>query len=163
MENTELDLAHILGEALLARHWQCAVAESCTGGRLAGAITEIPGSSQWFDRGFVTYTNQAKTDMLDVSPELILVEGAVSEVVARAMAEGTLKESHADITVAITGIAGPGGGSPEKPVGLVWFAWSSRQGGTQAKSYNFQGNRPAIRAQAVARALKGLIAQAKKQ
>lgn len=157
MENRESNLARRLGEALLSRHWHCAVAESCTGGRLAAAITEISGSSQWFDRGFVTYTNQAKTEMLEVSSELIVTEGAVSELVVRAMAEGALVASHANITVAISGIAGPSGGSPEKPVGLVWLAWAQRHGITDARSYYFEGNRSSIRTQAVAIALDGLI------
>lgn len=159
MENTELDLARTLGELLLARNWQCAVAESCTGGRLAATITDIAGSSQWFDRGFVTYSNQAKTQMLDVSPELIMTDGAVSEAVVRAMAEGALAKSRAHITVSISGVAGPGGGTLEKPVGLVWFAWSEAENITDAMSYQFNGDRASIRTQAVIVALQGLIAR----
>ncbi len=157
MNQSELDLAHRLGEALLNRHWRCAVAESCTGGRVAAAITEIAGSSKWFDRGFVTYTNQSKTDLLGVTQKLLAAQGAVSESVVRAMAEGALAASQADVTVAISGIAGPGGGSADKPVGLVWFAWSLRQGTTHAASYCFNGDRSAVRSQAVSVALEGIL------
>ena len=157
MNQAELDLARQLGEALLERHWRCAVAESCTGGRVAAAITEIAGSSKWFDRGFVTYTNQSKTDLLGVSQKELATEGAVSESVVRAMAEGALAASQADVTVAISGIAGPGGGSPDKPVGLVWFAWSCRHGETYAASYCFNGDRSAVRSQAVSVALEGIL------
>lgn len=160
MENTEYYLARILGKALLARHWQCAAAESCTGGRVAAAITDISGSSQWFERGFVTYANQAKIDMLGVSAELLNKEGAVSEAVVRAMAEGALTFSQADVVVAITGIAGPNGGSVEKPVGLVWFAWAQRGGITSTQAFHFKGDRSLIRQQAVHVALEGLIQEA---
>lgn len=157
VNQTELELAQELGEQLLAHHWYCAVAESCTGGRLAAAITEIPGSSQWFDRGFITYTNQAKIDLLGVADTILSTDGAVSEATVRAMAIGALKESDADLTCAISGVAGPGGGSIEKPVGLVWIAWASRDGVTEAASYYFKGDRFTVRTQAVEAALDGLI------
>lgn len=154
---SELTLARKLGDCLLTRQWHCAVAESCTGGRLSAAITDVAGSSQWFERGFITYTNQSKIDMLGVPGEILTLHGAVSEPTVRAMAEGTLAFSSADITCAISGVAGPGGGSIEKPVGLVWFAWSLRDGVTEAMSYCFKGDRFAVRTQAVYAALNGLI------
>ena len=157
MDQVELDLARRLGEALLERHWRCAVAESCTGGLVAAAITEIAGSSKWFDRGFVTYTNQSKTDLLGVPQKKLSSEGAVSESVVRAMAEGALAASQADVTVAISGIAGPDGASADKPIGLVWFAWSLRQGKTYTASYCFNGDRSAVRLQAVSVALEGIL------
>jgi len=153
----ELELARKLGEQLLEHHWYCAVAESCTGGRLAAAITEIPGSSKWFDRGFITYTNQAKIEMLCVADTILSRDGAVSEATVRAMAIGALTVSEADLTCAISGVAGPGGGSIEKPVGLVWIAWASRDGVIEASSYYFKGDRFAVRTQAVEAALNGLI------
>lgn len=150
-------LAQQLGDALLQRHWSCTVAESCTGGLVAAAITEISGSSQWFDRGFVTYTNLSKTELLGVPPDLIASQGAVSEAVVRAMAEGALAASQADVSVAISGIAGPGGGSPEKPVGTVWFACASRHHKTTAVSHCFKGDRAAVRSQAVWGAINTLV------
>jgi len=138
-DRSELTLARELGECLLARQWHCAVAESCTGGRLSAAMTDVAGSSRWFERGFITYTNQSKIDMLGVSDEMLTLHGAVSESTVRSMAEGALARSSADITCAISGVAGPGGGSVEKPVGLVWFAWSLRGGLTEAISYCFKG------------------------
>jgi nicotinamide-nucleotide amidase len=120
-------LAERLGQRLLERGECLAAAESCTGGWLAQSVTAIAGSSAWFDRGFVTYSNAAKIDMLGVPENTLNRHGAVSEAVARAMAQGALAHSRADWTVAITGIAGPGGGSPEKPVGTVCFAWASKR------------------------------------
>ena len=119
-------LAERLGHLLLERGEWLAAAESCTGGWLAQSVTAIAGSSAWFDRGFVTYSNAAKMDMLGVPESTLDRHGAVSEAVARAMAQGALAHSRADWTVAITGIAGPGGGSPEKPIGTVCFAWASK-------------------------------------
>ena len=130
-----LTLADALGKALAARGWRTATAESCTGGLVAGAITAIAGSSAWFDRGFVTYTNEAKSELLGVPAALIAREGAVSEVVARAMADGALARSRADLVVAVTGIAGPGGGSVAKPVGTVCFAWGRRGGAVEAVTH----------------------------
>ena len=152
-----LALAKTLGELLLDHKLRCVVAESCTGGSLSAAMTDIPGSSQWFDRGFVTYSNTSKQQMLGVPSRLIASEGAVSEAVVRAMAEGALAASSANLSVAISGIAGPDGGSLEKPVGTVWFAWASDSSLTQTQSDLLLGDRHAIRQQAVNIALEGLI------
>lgn len=149
-------LAAELGAALQARHWRCATAESCTGGLVAGAITAVAGSSAWFERGFVTYTNAAKVEMLGVASGLIDVHGAVSMPVARAMAEGALAHSPADLAVAITGVAGPGGGTAAKPVGMVCFAWARRGGATEAVTLHVPGDRAAVREAAVTVALRGL-------
>jgi nicotinamide-nucleotide amidase len=149
-------LARRLGRLAKARGVDIATAESCTGGGVATAITRISGSAKWFDRGFVTYTNLAKKQMLGVSQRTLAKRGAVSEEVAREMAIGALEQSPADISVAITGIAGPTGGSRLKPVGLVWFAWAERKGGVQARCFHFKGDRQSVRRQSVAVALQGL-------
>lgn len=133
-----------------------AAAESCTGGLLAAALTDIPGASAVFDRGFVTYSNDAKCELLGVDAALIGAHGAVSERVARAMAEGALSYSHADLAAGITGIAGPDGGSPEKPVGLVFIAVAVRGGNAVCERHVFPGSRGDIRASAVERALQML-------
>jgi nicotinamide-nucleotide amidase len=117
-------LVQALAAQLLSRGWMLATAESCTGGMIAAACTDLAGSSAWFERGFVTYSNAAKAEMLGVDAALIAQHGAVSEPVARAMALGALQHAHAQVTLAVTGVAGPGGGSAEKPVGTVWFAWA---------------------------------------
>lgn len=149
-------------EALLtrcrARGLKLATAESCTGGLIIGALTEIAGSSDVVDRGFVTYSNAAKTEMIGVPAALIASHGAVSEPVARAMAEGALACSNADIAVAVTGVAGPGGGTATKPVGLVHFACARRGAETRHESHIFPGDRAAVRLATVARALE-LIAR----
>ena len=150
-------LATRLGQSLLEKRATCVTAESCTGGLVAGAITEIAGSSAWFDRGFVTYTNEAKHAMLGVPEATLRAYGAVSEETARAMAEGALARSNAHFAVAITGIAGPSGGSPEKPVGMVCFAWAARRRTTIAVTRHFRGDRAAIRHASVVEALRGLI------
>ena len=157
MSDPATRLAQALGEACLRRKLWIATAESCTGGAVAEAITRIPGSSSWFDRGFVTYTNQAKEQMLDVSRETLRGNGAVSEDVAAEMASGALAASPADLVVAVTGIAGPGGGTMTKPVGLVWFAWAYRGGPAQCRRFVFDGDREAVRRQSVLVALRGLI------
>jgi len=144
--------AAILLEALRKRGWMLATAESCTGGLIAAALTHIAGSSDVVDRGFVTYSNEAKADMLGVSPALIASVGAVSEDVAGRMAEGALARSRAMIAVSVTGVAGPGGGSAEKPVGLVWFGTAARGGATVTEHRVFPGNREAVRSQTVAHA-----------
>lgn len=150
-------LAMQLGQSLLQKRALCATAESCTGGLVAGAITEIAGSSGWFDRGFVTYTNEAKQDLLGV-PEAVLREhGAVSEATARAMAEGALARSLADLTVSVTGIAGPGGASAGKPVGTVCFGWAGKGLPTTALTRHFQGGRADVRRASVMTALEGLM------
>ncbi|MBH2042295.1 MAG: CinA family protein [Comamonadaceae bacterium] len=140
---------------LLARGWMLATAESCTGGMIAAACTDLAGSSQWFERGLVTYSNAAKTELLDVPAALIAQHGAVSEPVARAMAEGALAHSHAQVAVAVTGVAGPTGGSADKPVGTVWFGWSV-QGHTTSERQQFPGDRAAVRAATLRHALQRL-------
>ena len=149
-------LARALGRACKRRGVEIVTAESCTGGGAAEAITRISGSSKWFERGFVTYTNAAKKEMLGVSQRTLGDHGAVSEGVAREMARGALKRSLADVSVAVTGIAGPMGGSRAKPVGLVWFAWGVRNGSVQTRAFRFKGDRLEIRRRAVAVALQGL-------
>ncbi len=150
-------LAAQVGEMLSSRGLMLATAESCTGGGVAEAITEIPGSSEWFERGFITYANRAKVEMLGVSEDTLRLHGAVSEAVVREMAEGALRHSPAHISLAVSGIAGPGGGTPEKPVGTVFFAWSVRNGETIASRHLLSGNRAEIRAQSVRIALRGLL------
>ncbi|HYH39539.1 MAG TPA: CinA family protein [Azospirillum sp.] len=135
-----------------------ATAESCTGGLIAGAITDIPGSSKVFDRGFVTYTNVAKSEMLGVPPSLIMAHGAVSAEVAVAMAVGALAKSKADVTVAVTGVAGPDGGTEAKPVGRVYIATAVRRGPAKAREYTFSGDRHEVRMQTVECALERLRA-----
>ena len=147
--------AERLATTLLARGWMMATAESCTGGLIAGACTDLSGSSVWFERGFVTYSNEAKTEMLGVDAALITAHGAVSEPVARAMAAGALRHSRAQATVAVTGVAGPTGGSDEKPVGLVWFGWSVR-GILTSEKKQFDGDRAAVRQATVQHALTRL-------
>ena len=151
-------LAADFGARLERRGAMCATAESCTGGLVAGAITDVAGSSAWFDRGFVTYSNEAKMELLGVSAATLARHGAVSEATARAMAEGALARSRARLAVAITGVAGPGGGSAAKPVGTVCFAWAVRDGATIATTRHFEGDRFAVRRAAVAAALAGLLA-----
>ncbi len=156
-----LQLATELGAALSARGWMAATAESCTGGLIAGAITDVSGSSGWFERGFVTYSNEAKIELLGVRPETLSRFGAVSEETARAMVAGALERSRADVAVAVTGVAGPTGGTPEKPVGLVWLAWGVRGAAVEAVSRRFPGNRAAVREATVAMALAGLLERAR--
>lgn len=132
-------------------------AESCTGGVIAARLTDMPGSSAWFEGGWVTYSNAAKTQMLGVAPELLERCGAVSAPVAEAMARGALAGADADLAVAVTGIAGPDGGSPEKPVGLVWFAWARRGRGCRTAERVFPGNREQVRAAAAAWCLHQLL------
>jgi nicotinamide-nucleotide amidase len=151
------DRAARLGALLEAREWRVSTAESCTGGLVAGAITDIAGSSAWFERGFVTYSNSAKTEMLGVRVETLAVHGAVSEPTAREMVAGALARSSAAVAVAVTGIAGPSGGSPQKPVGLVCFAWRCRGSTVQSVTRQFSGDRAAVREAAVIAALDGLI------
>lgn len=150
-------LVNQLANRLVAREWKLAIAESCTGGGLAYSLTNLPGSSNWFDRGFVTYSNQAKQDLLGVSPLTLSVSGAVSEQTAREMAEGVLQHSQAQLSIAITGIAGPDGGSAEKPVGTVWFAWASINGESHACVDIFSGDRQTVREQAIQFALEKLL------
>lgn len=151
-------LARKVGAALKERDAMLATAESCTGGWAAQALTSVAGSSDWFDRGFVTYTNRAKREMLGVKTAVLSRYGAVSEQAARAMAEGALAHSHAQVTLAITGIAGPTGGTPEKPVGTVCLAWAGKKRETVVRRLKFDGDREAVRRQSVVAALQGLLA-----
>jgi nicotinamide-nucleotide amidase len=152
-----------LVDALRARGWMLATAESCTGGGVAHAVTAIPGSSDVFDRGFVTYSNEAKTGMLGVPGATIAREGAVSEAVAAAMAEGALQASGVHVVVAITGVAGPGGGTPAKPVGTVCFAWATRDGAREVRTRYLEGDRDAVRAASVRLAIDGVLALARRE
>jgi nicotinamide-nucleotide amidase len=152
-----LTLARQVGDALLVRGWHCATAESCTGGGIAAALTDIAGSSQWFDRGFVTYSNDAKQDMLGVSGDTLAKHGAVSEATVREMVTGALIQSRAQVAVAVSGIAGPGGGTPDKPVGLVYVAWAMTGGEPVVNAKHFEGDRAAVRAQTVECALRGVL------
>ena len=149
--------AERLGEQLLQRQFMLVTAESCTGGWVGKIITDISGSSHWYDRGFITYTNQAKQDLLGVPADILQAHGAVSEATARAMVEGALIHSRADVALGITGIAGPGGGSIDKPVGMVCFAWATRAGDVLSEKQIFQGAREAVRRQAVMHALQGVL------
>ena len=152
----QADLVEKLAERLRARQQWLVTAESCTGGLIAGACTDLAGSSDWFERGFVTYSNLAKTELLGVPAELIARHGAVSEAVVRAMAEGALRHAPAQLSIAVTGVAGPGGGSADKPVGTVWFGWCVG-GRTDSERMRFAGDRAAVRAQTVVHALQGLL------
>jgi len=151
------DLAERVGHLLLARRLFLVTAESCTGGALSEIITRIPGSSHWFERGFITYSNEAKQELLRVPTETLARCGAVSEETSLAMAEGALANSHAQVSVAITGIAGPEGGTPEKPVGTVYIAWAGRNFPPKSVATIFQGDRLQIRHQACLLALQGLL------
>jgi len=148
-------LAEQLGRFLTVHGKIIAAAESCTGGWIAQVITEIPGSSAWFERGFVTYSNQAKVDMLGVSPKTIEYYGAVSEQTATEMVAGALAHSGANCAIAVTGVAGPEGGTPNKPVGTVFIAWKNKGEKTKVVKKQFSGDRHQIRAQSVKTALEG--------
>jgi nicotinamide-nucleotide amidase len=150
------DLVTALARELKARGWMMATAESCTGGLIAGACTEVSGSSDWFERGFVTYSNAAKHGLLGVPTALIEAHGAVSEPVARAMAAGALAHAPVQLTVAVTGVAGPTGGSADKPVGTVWFGWATPDG-VFTEHRRFDGDRAAVRQATVRHALAGLL------
>jgi len=150
------ELVRQLAARLGDRGWMLATAESCTGGMIAAACTDLAGSSDWFERGFVTYSNAAKTEMLGVPAAMIAEHGAVSETVARAMAEGAVRRSGAQVSIAVTGIAGPGGGSAEKPVGTVWFGWSVNAE-VQAHALRLEGGRAEVRQASVRHALQQLL------
>ena len=171
-------LVQALAAQLLSRGWMLATAESCTGGLIAAACTDLAGSSTWFERGFVTYSNAAKAQMLGVDTALIAQHGAVSEPVARAMAQGALQHAHAQVALAVTGVAGPGGGSADKPVGTVWFAWALPQGASapdagadlagganvpaqapalQSEVMHFEGDRAAVRQATLHHSLRRLL------
>jgi len=146
-----------VGLKLKDKGYKLATAESCTGGGIAYAITQVDGSSAWFDRGFVTYCNEAKHEMLSVSQEQLATVGAVSEAVALAMAQGALAKSHADVSIAVTGVAGPTGGTTKTPVGTVWLAFASKHFASQAFLLSLSGTRAEIREQAVSLALEKLL------
>jgi nicotinamide-nucleotide amidase len=150
-------LATLVGKALLSKGASLAAAESCTGGGIAEAVTRISGSSAWFDRGFVTYSNAAKNEMLGVGEGILAQFGAVSEETARAMASGALTHSHATLALSVTGVAGPTGGTADKPVGTVCFAWAERGGRSASETLHFDGDRDAVRRQSVIHALQGLL------
>lgn len=161
MTDTVHTLCSQLGERLLAKGWKLVTAESCTGGLVAAAITEIAGSSNWFERGLVTYSNEAKMELLGVPRDVLAGYGAVSEQTARAMAEGALRNSRAQISVSITGIAGPGGAVPGKPVGTVCFGWSVYKPNgrmeTRTETLHFPGDRAEVRHQSARHTLNGLL------
>jgi nicotinamide-nucleotide amidase len=163
MSITDADLkrlANRVGRRLLKAHRHVATAESCTGGWIAKVLTDIAGSSQWFLEGFVTYSNDSKTTHLGVARRTLERDGAVSEAAARAMARGALRRARAELSVAVTGIAGPGGAVPGKPVGTVWLAWAVRQRGVvrvYAQLKHFRGDRDAVRRKTVNAALLGLL------
>lgn len=150
-------LAQKLGNLLKQKGLLLTTAESCTGGGVAQTVTAIAGSSHWFDCGFVTYSNESKQSLLGVTSHTLLQDGAVSSQTASAMAQGAIMRSRADVCVAITGIAGPEGGTLDKPVGTVWIAWAIRHKPTKTLKYQFVGNRDEVRTQAVTAALEGLI------
>jgi len=155
-----LSLVRRLAEKMLAEGRMLGTAESCTGGLIAKCVTDLPGSSAWFERGWVTYTDRAKRQELGVAAGTLKKHGAVSEPVARGMVRGVLKHSRADVAVAVTGIAGPDGGSADKPVGTVWIAWAWKEGAeprVEARRFLFKGDRDEVRRQTAAVALKGLI------
>jgi nicotinamide-nucleotide amidase len=146
----------LVADLMLKKQFRLATAESCTGGLIAAACTDASGSSAWFERGFVTYSNEAKTDMLGVDATLIARDGAVSEPVVRAMAAGALQRARAQVSLAVTGVAGPTGGSDAKPVGTVWFAWATPQGVT-SEVQHFTGDRAAVRQATVRHAMHQLV------
>lgn len=154
------ELAAAVGRLLLASGERLATAESCTGGWLGQCITAVAGSSRWYDRGFITYSNEAKSELLGVSPGILAAHGAMSEATAAAMAVGALAHSRAAWALAITGIAGPTGGSPDRPVGTVCFAWAGPDEQLSTATRRFAGQREAVRAQSVAHALAGLLERA---
>lgn len=151
------ELAIRLGEVCRQAGVRVATAESCTGGGVAEAITRAPGSSAWFEGGVVAYANDVKVELLGVNPDTVAAHGAVSEAVAGEMARGVVNDMGADLGVGVTGIAGPGGGTPSKPVGLVWIAWAGRGGVIHTLGERFEGDRAAVRRQAIEAALDGLI------
>jgi nicotinamide-nucleotide amidase len=151
-------LAAELAAALLARDERLATAESCTGGLIAKVLTDLPGSSVWFERGLVTYSNEAKAELLGVPAETLAKHGAVSGPTVLAMASGLLARAPVQWTLAVSGVAGPGGGTEDKPVGTVWLAWAGRGISPAASRHRFGGDRQAVRIQSAAEALRGLLA-----
>ena len=155
---TLYQLAERVGKALKSRNLMLVTAESCTGGWIAQAVTMVPGSSDWFERGYVTYTYISKREMLGVTEATLAAHGAVAEEVVREMAEGALERSHAQVAVAVSGVAGPSGGTPDKPVGTVCFAWSTKKGKLKSATKRFAGDRESVRRQSVEHALEGVLA-----
>jgi nicotinamide-nucleotide amidase len=155
---TTTELCQNLAQQLRQRHWMLSTAESCTGGLIAAACTDLAGSSEWFERGFVTYSNNAKAELLSVPVDVLRAHGAVSEPVVRAMAQGALAHSKAQVSVAVTGIAGPGGGSADKPVGTVWLGWALPGGQVVSECQHFGGDRAQVRAATARYALQRLLA-----
>ena len=155
-DSPSAELVAQLAGALSARQWMMATAESCTGGMIAAVCTDLAGSSSWFERGFITYSNQAKVESLGIDRVLLETHGAVSEQIARAMAFGAVRHSHAQVSVAVTGVAGPGGGSPDKPVGTVWFGFSVH-GRLTSEPRRFDGDRAAVREATKVHALRRLL------
>lgn len=151
-------MAAQLGEQCIRRGWMLTTAESCTGGWIAKVLTDVPGSSRWFERGYVTYSNAAKSELLAVAPRILSEHGAVSAETVRAMASGALERSHAQLAVAVSGVAGPDGGTESKPVGTVWFAFAGPGAAAAADVQRFEGDREAVRRAAVGHALRGLLA-----
>lgn len=156
-ETVLFELSKQVGQGLVQRGATLTTAESCTGGWIAKVITDVPGSSAWFEQGFVTYSNQAKQKLIGVAAQTLDSYGAVSEAVVREMAIGALQAARADYAISVSGIAGPDGGSEEKPVGTVWFGFADNQGQTCAIKVRFAGNRDAVRCQATAFALRTLL------
>ena len=157
MNRNDDALVQAIGAVLRERHWRLVTAESCTGGGVAAALTSVAGSSDWFDGGFVTYSNALKMALLGVDATVLQQQGAVSAAAVQAMASGALQRTGAQLALAVSGIAGPGGGTVEKPVGLVWFAWAGAEGPVRCSAGQFAGDRAAVRAQAVTRALEGVL------
>ena len=151
------ELAREVGEILKRKGLMLVTAESCTGGWIGEALTAIPGSSAWFERGFITYSNLSKREMLGVNPDVLKEYGAVSVETAKEMALGAIRHSRAQVSLAVTGIAGPGGGSSDKPVGTVCFGWALMTGRVETERRHFDGDREAVRSQAVATALEGVL------
>ena len=156
-DSVALSLTKRLAEAMLLNRYMLVTAESCTGGGIAQSVTSIAGSSQWFERGYVTYSDESKRELLKVTLDTLARYGAVSEECAAEMAEGAINNSHADIAVSVTGIAGPDGGSADKPVGTVCFGWSQREQETLTTRIVFAGDRKEVRRQTVLMALQGLL------
>jgi len=152
-----MNLIEQISEKLKSHHWKLVTAESCTGGGLAYHLTQIPGSSAWYERGFVTYSNDAKEQLLQVKNQTLVQHGAVSAETASEMAVGALQNSQAQLSISITGIAGPDGGTKEKPVGTVWFGWAGKYIKTETEMQLFEGDRTSIREQAIQFALAKII------
>jgi nicotinamide-nucleotide amidase len=160
LENCDIENTAIqVGSALKSHGFMLVTAESCTGGMITGAVTNIAGSSEWFERGFITYSNEAKHEMLGVPQDILTRYGAVSEATVREMVAGALHHSHAQVALAVSGIAGPAGGMPDKPVGTVWFAWGIKGRQCTARLHHLSGNRSEIRMKSVCIALHGILEQ----